>query len=190
MASTWDIEIRPESTLSPRERAEARDSRVREFESQWSAWAEIARCCIEVRRDRDYELLGFTSWHAWLMDAAPRSRSYIYLAIGRYEELLPDIPEEELQQIPLGSAGVLRQLSSKIRQNPKIREAAKQKPSAVRKILAEDFPEQHIEHIVEVKLKFTASQWQVIQAEYDAYRMAEPNASLESFFEFAVSECL
>src|SRR5215471_17767948 len=188
MSNNWDIEIRPEATLTPAERARARDCRVREFDRQWSDWTDIARCCLDVKRDQDYIILGFTTWNAWLVDAAPRSRSYIYLAIGRYEELIHDIPEEELSKIPLGSAGVLRQLSSSVRKNPAVRAAAKGKPRELRKVLATEFKDQHIETVVEINLKFTASQWAIVEAEYEKYLMEDPRLTMEQFFEFCVLE--
>lgn len=180
-------EIR-EHTLSPRERAEARDARVREFERQFNDWVEIARCCIEVERDHDYKLLGFPSWHAWLLDAAPRSRSYIYLVVGRYKELIADIPEEELAQIPLGSAGVLRQLSPSVRRSSKIRQAAQSKPAEFRKVLEQEYPGQHIEPLVECRLRFKLSFWEVFETAFEKYKLTEESATKEEFIEFLVSE--
>lgn len=182
-------EIRTEYDLTPVERAKARDEYVRQFERQFSDWTEIAKVCIEVERDQDYRLLGFPSWNQWLMDAAPRSRSYIYLVVNRYKELSPDIPEADLAQISLGSAGVLKQLSPAVRQMSKIRQAAKGKPSDLRVILEQEFPTQHIEPIVEQRMRFTMSQWQRIEAAWEAYKVVDPTASLETFIEWLVSEC-
>jgi len=181
-------EIR-ECSLSPKERAEARDCFVRAFEEQFNNWVSIAKVCIEVERDKDYLLLGFQSWHAWLLAAAPRSRSYIYLVVGRFKELSPDISEEELAQIPLGSAGVLRQLSPAVRKVSKIRQAAKGKPSDLRAVVAKEFPLQHVEGIVEQRLRFTTSQWMRIEGAYEAYLLTDEGASLETFIEWLVSEC-
>src|SRR5882724_6724330 len=89
-----------EIKLTPQDRAEARHAYVRAFEDQFSNWAGIAKACIDVDRDKDYLLLGYKTWHAWLLDAAPMSRSYIYIVVGRYKELAPDIPHEELVQMP------------------------------------------------------------------------------------------
>ncbi len=189
MGTATAPEIRAEFGITPQERADARDSFVRSFERQFSDWTEIAKVCIEVERDRDYELLGFPSWHAWLMAAAPKSRSYIYLVVGRYKELIPDIPDAELAQITLGSAGVLRQLSSKIRQHPEIRKAATLKPSDLRQVLYKEFPDQHFEPVVEHRLRFTISQWGRIEAAFEAYRVLDSTASLETFIEWLVSEC-
>jgi hypothetical protein len=179
------------NAITPQERALARDNFVRAFEQQFSNWVSIAKCCSEVRRDKDYELLGFETFAQWMMATAPRSRSYIYLAIARYEELIPDIPESELQDIPLGSAGILKQLSSSVRRQSKIRQAAKQKPSDLRQVLKESAPEQHIE-VLEVRtLRFTASQAEVFDEMLAGYRAINENeASAEEAVEWLASQWL
>lgn len=182
------VTVETESDLTPLERAQARDGYVRQFERQFSDWTEIAKVCIEVEHDQDYKLLGFHSWNAWLLDAAPRSRSYIYLVVGRYKEL-NDIPEEKLAQMPLGSAGILKQLSPAVRKDPEVIEAAQESPKALRKCLEKEYPMQHIEPIVEQRLRFTMSQWNKIESAWEAYKVVDPTASLEVFFEWLVSEC-
>jgi hypothetical protein len=181
--------VTAECAITPLERAQSRDSLVREFERQWGQWVEIARVCVEIERDKDYVLLGYHSFGEWLMSAAPRSRSYLYLVIGRYKELAPEIPDAELEQIPLGSANILRQLSPGVRRESKIRLAARQKPSEFRKIVSEIAPNQHIEPIVDCRLRFQLSAWERIQAAYETYKLIDGEASLEKFFEWTVSEC-
>ena len=182
-------EIRSELNLTPKGRAEARDSFVRSFERQFADWTEIAKVCIEVDRDKDYLLLGFSSWHSWLIEAAPRSRSYIYLVVGRYKELSPDIPDEDLAQIPITATTLLRKVSSKVRQSSNIRHQAKNgSVNELRNAIEQEFPEQHLEGIVEQRLRFTTSQWERIEAAYEAYRVVDSTASLEVFFEWLVSE--
>ena len=182
-----DYETRQQA-LTPKERALSRDSFVRAFDEQWANWTSIAKCCIDVERDRDYEILGYRSFGEWLVNAAPRCRSYLYLVIGRYKELIPDISEEDLAQIPLGSAGVLRQLSSSKRRESKIRQSARQKPEKFIADLQQMEPFQHLEPRIEKTLKFTVSQWTVIDQAWQAYKVLDGNASLECFFEFCVSE--
>jgi hypothetical protein len=170
------------------QRAQNRDQFVREFERQWADWTEIAKCCIDIDLDRDWALLGFHSFEAWLVNAAPRSRSYLYLVIGRYKELSIDLPPEELAQISLGSAGVLRQLPSSMRRDPEVQRQARKQPKEFRESLRERHPGQHIETIVEVKLKFTASAWNVVSAAFDAYRLVDETASMADFVEWMCSE--
>lgn len=186
MVVPFDVEVRTSQTLSPKERAEYRDYFVRSFERQFSDWTEIAKVCIEIERDRDWEILGFHSWNAWLLDAAPRSRAYIYMAVGHYREL-PDIPD--LHEIPITSARVLRQLSPAVRQMSNIRQAAKKGPKELRQVLEKEYPMQHIEGIVEQRLRFTMSQWSKIESAFEAYKVLDAGASLEVFFEWLVSEC-
>jgi hypothetical protein len=180
-------EIR-EVSLTPEERARTRDSYVRNFDRQFRDWTDIANCCISVERDRDWETLGFHSFHAWLLDAAPASRSYLYLVMGRYKELAADIPQEELAQIPLGSAAVLVQMSKSRRKDPAVRQSAKKKPADFIKDVQETQPDQHIELKHRVTVDFTESQWAVIEATFEKYQLLDPNASLAVFFEWACSE--
>lgn len=188
MSSHVDIEIRPEHSMSPRQRAEWRDSCVREFERQWADWVSIAKICSDVERDKDYLTLGFTSWHAWLLNAAPRSRSYLYLVIGRYKELSTDISDDELALIPLGSAGILRKLSSSVRRSPAVRKAATQTPQRFAEELSKIEPNQMIEPIIEKRLRFSLSQWGVVESAYEAYKLIDETAALEDFIEWLVSE--
>ena len=189
MVVPFDVEVRTSETLSPKERAEYRDYFVRSFERQFADWTEIAKVCIEVERDRDFELLGFPSWNAWLLNAAPRSRAYIYLVVGRYKELIPDIPESELAEMPITSTTVLRQLSPAVRAMSNIRQVAKKGPKELREVIQKEYPMQHIEGIVEQRLRFTTSQWSKIESAYEAYKVLDSSASLEVFFEWLVSEC-
>lgn len=183
-----NIAIESETSLTPLERATARNSFVVDFEERFADWSTIAKVCIEVERDKDYLILGYHSWNAWLLAVAPKSRSYIYLVVGRYKELIPDIPEAELAQIPLGSAGVLKQLSSAARRDPAVRQAARSKPSELRMVLRDTHPEQAVEMVVERKCRFALSQWNLIDAAYQAYLVLDDGASFEDFVEWLVSE--
>jgi hypothetical protein len=188
MGVLCDLEIRPSSAVSPKERAEARDSYVRNFDRQFKDWSEIASCCLAVKRDRDWETLGFHSFEAWLTNAAPASRRYIFLVMGLHENLSPDLSPEELSNIPLGSAKVLTQMSKSARKDPKIKEAAKQKPSEFIKSVQNCTPEQHIELRHRVTLDFQESAWAVIEATFEKYKVMEGECSLENFIEWMCSE--
>lgn len=184
-----DYETRPEE-LTPVERATARDSFVRDFEKTFSSWVDIARVAVDVERDKDYKLLGYSSWNSWLLAVAPKSRSYIYLVVGRYKELIADIPEEELAKIPLGSAGILRQLSSAARRKSKIRQSAQKPPAEFRKDIREELPEQHMEMLDARTYKFTASQARVIDTAMAKFREDDPKISDEEIIESWAAEAL
>jgi hypothetical protein len=188
MAVHADIEIRPDTDLTAQERAEARDAFVRSFERQFADWTEIAKVCIDVERDKDYLRLGFDSWHLWILKAAPMSRSYIYIVTNRYKELEKDIPADELRGISLGSAKVLESVSSKVRRDSNVRKAAKKKPKDLRAAIKKQYPDQHIEGIVERKFTFTFSQWEKIEGAYEAYLLTDEGATFETFIEWMVTE--
>lgn len=189
MSALVDLEWR-ETTLSPQDRAIARDSYVREFERRFNDWSDIGRVCYEIERDKDYELLGFKSFHQWILVAAPKSRAYIYLVTGRYKELKADFTDEELAQIDLDSTNTLRRLPSAVRRDPIVREGAKKKPQEFRQIVQESHPEQMIEDVVEKQLKFSRSQWEVVEGAFESYKVRENDeyASLEDFVEWAITE--
>jgi hypothetical protein len=191
MGTTTCPEIRTEFSLSPKERAAARDSFVRAFERQFSDWTEIARVAIAVERDKDYLLLGFQSWHAWLLAAAPRSRSYIYLVVGRYKELSPDIPDEDLAEIPITATGVLKSLSPAVRKLSNIRQAAKGTVQGLRQKIRQEHPDQHIEGLDARTLNFTESQAVIYDEMLAVYRvMNNHEASAEEAVEWIASQWL
>ena len=180
---------RPEWLLQPQERAEIRDRFVREFECQYADWSSIAKVCLDIDHDQDWKVLGYRSYDAWLQAAAPRSRSFIYLVVSHYKALSPDISDEELAEMPLASATVLKSVSSKTRRDPKVRKAAKGKTKELRQTIMDDHPDQLLESVVTVRLKFSLSAYKRIQDAYDLYvELIDPEASMETFLEFACSE--
>lgn len=156
------------SEQGARSLAQAHDSRVREIERQITgAWSELAELAIQVRNGQEWAVLGFRSFNAWLVDAAPRSRAMIYSAIGLLEEL-KDVPIEDLRQIGIGNAHILKKLPHTSRTSRGVLEAAKALPP--RQMLAtviETHPAEHLEQVCTQRFKFTVSQWQVIEAAID-----------------------
>jgi hypothetical protein len=184
MGTCVDIEVRPSSSLTPQDRAEYRDHFVREFEARFNDWSAIARVCCDVERDRDYLLLGFKSFHQWILAAAPKSRAYIYLVTGRYKELKDDFSDAELAEIDLDSTTTLRKLSPAVRRDPEVREAAKKKPRDLRKVVTEKHPEQLIEECDARVLNFPVSAAEVFDEALQCYRtMNNPSAPVEEFVE-------
>jgi hypothetical protein len=189
MSSAFDIEIRPDFNCTPKERALARDSFVREFERRFNDWSEIAKICYEVERDQDYLLLGYKSFHQWILAVAPKSRAYIYLVTGRYKELRDDFTDDELSQIDLDSTNTLRKLSPAVRRDPEVREAAKKKPRELRQKVIERFPNQHLEEITPRVQNFTTSQAEVFDEALAVYRaLNNHEASVEEFVEWMCAD--
>lgn len=170
------------------QRAQDRDAFVRDFDQRWGDWLPIAEACCAVERDKDWALLGHRSFEAWILAAAPRSRSYLYLVIGRYKELSVDIPPDELARIPLGSAGVLRQLPSSMRRDPEVQREARKQPKEFRESLRTSHPEQALEQIVSVKLNFPMSLWALISQRFELYQLTDETATMVDFIEYLVTQ--
>lgn len=156
MSACVDIEVRPQVTSSL-VRAKQRDQVMQEFERQFADWSFIAKVACAIEKDRDWELLGFRSFGAYLVARCNRSRSYLYLVMGRYKELKDDFSDEELSEIDLDSTSTLRKLSPAVRRDPEVREAAKKKPRDLRRVVVEKHPEMHIEDEDFRVLKFETS---------------------------------
>ena len=59
---------------------------------------------------------------------------------------------------------------------------------ALRETVKRKFPDQHLEDVVEKKLHFTSSQWDIIELAFNNYLQTDPKASLEVFFEAICAE--
>ena len=190
-----DVEVR--QCITPREKAIAYDHRVREIDRVVrESWSELAAICIQVRDKELWRLLRprpdvtFHSFDDWLLDAAPVCRATVYKGMGILSTLAKDLTPEQISGIEIGNAALLAHVSSSVRRDPEVIEAASggRHSKKLRDVVRTKFPEQHIETIVEKKLHFTSSQWDKIESAYESYQVVDPSASLETFFEWAVSE--
>ena len=149
------------------------DKRAREIERLLtSTWVELADLIATMRDCAYWREGGYTSLHSWLKSACPCSRSWAYLAVGAYDELKADIPVEELRQMPLSNADILKKLPRASRKDPKILAGAKSKPP--REFLPAVIaacPESHLEQFVAWTFKFTTSQAKTMAAFFEAFRL-------------------
>lgn len=151
--------------VDPREElAHEHDRRAREIDRQYkTVWIELADICICVRDNREYEILGFHSFHAWLLDACPSSRSMAYLAMGVREELR-DIHTEDLKEMPLGNARILKAMPKAARQKPTLIEHAKvTKPKQFIAAAVEAAPDSHLEETITKRYSFVKSRLLIIE---------------------------
>lgn len=128
------------------------DGRLRALESIWKrSFAERGLILIEMQERKLWRFLvtsdglQYGSFEAWVVAAAPQSRSDCFAAMRVIREL-KDVPVAELSQMPRCNLSLMQGLSSGVRQQPEVIEAAKTLPERefVAKIQA-DFPAQHIE---------------------------------------------
>ena len=128
------------------------------------AYSEIGTISLTVQRFRlhehryDEELKKPCSFTRWLRLAVPWSYATAFAAMKDIEELA-DIPAAHLAEIPQSNFPILRQLSTAVRAEPQVIEAAKNK-SADEFIgqIRHDHPEQMIERLTYIKFRPTETQ--------------------------------
>jgi hypothetical protein len=157
------------------------DARMKELEERSvAAWSEMAEIAQLVHDNREWEVLGCTSFNDWLETSAPRSRALIYDHMKLLKCLNSDIPQTELRQMRPETAKVLRYLPSKMRKDPKVLEKAKTLPAKefTRQIQTEA-PELHIERRLGTKYNFEASQKRTIEAAIQMANILEAGQPLD-----------
>jgi len=110
----------------------------------------------------------YSSYGDWLLRRCPRSRSWVYLAVGRRKEL-PYISDADLKEIPLGNTEPFVLGGREAQTNRKLLEAAKsQGPSEFLTTVSVLMPQAHLES--KVTVKFPKSQLEAIDRKLDYYR--------------------
>jgi hypothetical protein len=85
------------------------------------------------------------NFHEWIREAAPYGFATVYRAMEDVRSL-SDIPDDHLAKITQANVPIVRQLSTAVRNNPAVLEAAQTKPSS--ELLGQirrDYPDQHLE---------------------------------------------
>lgn len=160
------------------------DARMRELEKQHVAcWSEMAEIASIVDENNEWRVGGYHSFGAWLEDAAPQSRSAMYVAMGLVKELKADISQKDLRQIPLGSAKVLAKMPRKLRRKPETVNNAKKRPKEFVADVQRDHPELHIETLAPRNYAFTASQSEQIDGAVEFAKLLFDVTSDEAAFE-------
>ncbi len=192
MSSCVDIEIRPESTFTSRERAEARDYEVRSLIELMiraeKCWSRLGELCYLVEKDEDWKELGFSSYGSWMMDLEKRSgygRASLYEFRDLVRELRSDIPN--LDGVRRSSAHTLKQLPSSVRRAAgTITDAKAMEPEDFKRKVVKDHPEAHLELTDKKTLRLTTSQGEDFDESLATYRIlsSSPTASVEEFIHF------
>ena len=161
------------------------DSRTREIEGYTKrSFIEMGMILNEMSDRKLFEHLGFSSFDRWLSDAAPVSRSGGYSAMKALREIT-EVPIEELQQMPRCNVVTLQKLSSGVRRDPEIIEAAKTKSEDdfLSKI-EELHPDQHLEGGKKLHIKPSKSARKTIDEAFAAacwsYEVEGREAALEA----------
>lgn len=146
------------------------DAWVREKEREWAV---IARACLEVQTRELWKCGDYHSWDAWLNNAAPRSARTIYWHISLLKGLEPDFTDAELSHIAPEAAKVLRSLPKSVRNDPRVREAAKGKRQALVAKLRETHPGQLMENSYYWAADLSESQFSKVDACFALYKLRE-----------------
>ena len=179
------------------------DSAARESEifARLQAWdkaitsgPEIGILCREVR---DTHLWPYrtdpetgnpcTSWTRWMHVAAPRAASTAFGYL-RQVEALSDIPDEHLGQIRGENVDTVKQLSTAVRAEPEVLEAARtQKAKEFIGTIRRDHPEQHISRRSRYRLNPTEEQKAEIEEAVElAIERGDANTREEAIFMWAM----
>jgi len=198
MAVPCDIEVRPDRTITAKDKAVRYDNRVREIDRiVRESWSELAAICIQVRDKELWRLLPgkFHSFDDWLLDAAPVCRATVYRGMGVLSVLAKDLKPEDIAGMEIGNASILAYdvSTSKVRRDPEVIEAAKsgRGTKKLRELVKAKYPEQKIEDVHEEKIRFPESAWMVIEEAFQAYRQFEDETiSLASWIEWMANDYL
>ena len=151
------------------ESAIAHDKKIRDTVALMGrTYIVLARLFEEADKKKYWHVLGFDSCREYIQDRTGASRSGVYLAIGLVRELAGDVPDHELEKIPLSNAQTLSYAPSKVRSDPAVIRAAQEMP-------AKDFTK-HIDrkcpslHIAEIKSRHI--EWWVDSSFLEKYNEA------------------
>jgi hypothetical protein len=101
------------------------DTLMRQLEQQYKrSYVMRGVCGLEVKQRQLWKVLQFSSFEQWLQNACPQSRADVYAAMRTVEELT-EIPRQELEEIPRMNLKVLQSLSTAVRRDPEVLQAAK-----------------------------------------------------------------
>jgi hypothetical protein len=186
-----NMSVPPIAIKTPLEQAQEYDVEMRALEIKiTSAWYAAGSIGLAMRNSNGWELLGHHSFNAWLMSAAPKSRSVVYAAVNALEEL-SDVPAEDLKEIAHSTVHVLKKLPKEVRSKPEVRKAAKDLTTKefTRKMRA-DHPELHLEEVSKRAFRFSGTQNLVVDEALEAARLISDSPTDEEALLFVCIEWL
>lgn len=165
-------------TVDNLDAADVFDKRIRVMEQQHKrSFVERGMILVEMETRQLWSVLVdpdtnvyYRSLERWLMVAAPYSRSDCYAAMRAIKEL-KDVAVEEIQQMSRANVEILAGLSTAVKRDPIVIQAAKELPErAFVEKINESFPEQHVEPKEGFRIKPDKSARKLIE---DTIKMVE-----------------
>lgn len=172
--------------------AVALDGRLRTLEAQWKrTFVERGLILLEMEQRMLWKYLPdpqtgqpYNSLERWIITAAPQSRSDAYAALRAVKELR-DIPRERLEAIPRCNVAILQALSTAVRNDPNILDAARHLPE--KEFIHEIqrcWPEQHVEQRRAIHMHPVASASPIIEKGFKLVMEHEGLTTREQVLEF------
>lgn len=157
--------------MDDEEAATTLDRRLRELEIQWKrTFVERGIILLEMEQRLLWKHLTdpntsqpYTSLERWIITAAPQSRSDAYAALRAVKDLR-DIPREHLEAIPRCNVAVLQSLSTAVRNEPGVLQAARDMPEReFVRMIQKHHPLQHLERRQRIQFNLPASAMIVVE---------------------------
>lgn len=161
------------------------DAQARTIEFRWkSTWVELADICETVDSNQLWREGGYASFGAWITNACPTSRSMAYMALGLRKEL-KEFSAEDLKQIPLGNAEILKNTPRQNRTSELLAAAKEQPPREFERTVIDAAPAGHLERTQCHKFRLTAEASKNLQRSLDMWRFLndDPKATAIEAFE-------
>lgn len=147
--------------MQPETAAKLYDERVQFLDkAQKRTFVEFGLIMIEMEDRELYRLLldsegkAFPSLGRWISAAAPTSRSNAYAALNAMRAINEEVSSADLQEMPRVNINTVKKLSTSVRKDPKVIEAAKQMgEQEFKEHINKEHPEQHIEKDAPMRFK-------------------------------------
>jgi hypothetical protein len=175
-------EIRDVRDWTPLQRATNRHAEVLQIcehlVQAMHAWGRLGKLCTLVERDKDWELLGYSSFGAWMM-AVEEHSGYSRASAYAYMKLFQQLEKHDIEGMSLGTAQVFKLLPAALQRSPEVRSAAKRmKPKQFREKIATEYPDSHIETQEEVCLKLDEGVLKMWRETIDDVRILEDDPAM------------
>lgn len=166
------------------------DGRVRNIEQRIKqTWLELSELCIAMQDQELWREGGYHSYGQWLMSACPFSRSYAYASVDA-RKALADVPEEDLREIPLANAQVLKKTPRNRRNGDLIAKAKRQPPKEFLHTVIDDVPDTHLEETFIHRFRLTKSASKVLRSGLEMWRILndDPDSPVEAALEGLIAD--
>lgn len=151
---------------------------INEFvREHFKQWVTVAQMCLRVKSAELWKEGKFHSWDQWVNSFGEKSARTLYYWTGAFANLLQDFSPEEIAEIAPETAKIIRGLSSSVRRDPVVREAAKSKRKAFVAVVKQRHPDQHIEETSMWGFSLTDGQRDLVEEEFEIWRGTEPGIS-------------